>query len=202
MPRRLVLASLVAMLIVVPSAAHARTSIRVGIGDQNVSMFGQSAFERAKFKRVRYLVPWNVMDDAQQPARGASLRQARPHAGMQLLLHVSTDDSGSRAHGDPRSRRIGGRSGASSATSGPWACATSAPGTKPTTPASRPGTALPAPALFFREMYRTVRWHCRTCGVVALDVLDQVWVERYMASFYRRLSSTYRRRATIVGIHN
>jgi hypothetical protein len=69
--------------------------------------------------------------------------------------------------------------------------------------ASQPTWDSPSSAaLFFREMYRTVRWHCRTCGVVALDVLDQVWVERYMASFYRRLSSTYRRRATIVGIHN
>jgi hypothetical protein len=33
-------------------------------------------------------------------------------------------------------------------------------------------------------------------------VLDQVGVESYMRSFYRKLSPTYRRRATLVGIHN
>ena len=69
--------------------------------------------------------------------------------------------------------------------------------------ASQPTWDTPShAALFFREMYRAVKGHCRSCGVVALDVLDQTGVERYMRSFYRRLSSTYRRRATIVGIHN
>jgi hypothetical protein len=57
-------------------------------------------------------------------------------------------------------------------------------------------------ALFFRELYRAVKPRCSTCGVVALDVLDQTGVERYMQAFYRRLSPTYRRRATLVGIHN
>jgi hypothetical protein len=46
-------------------------------------------------------------------------------------------------------------------------------------------------ALFFREMYRAVKPRCPTCGVVALDVLDQTGVERYMQSFYRPLSPTY-----------
>jgi hypothetical protein len=202
MPRRLVLASLVAMLIVVPSAAHARTSIRVGIGDQNVSMFGQSAFERAKFKRVRYLVPWNVMDDAQQRlAARAYVKRART-AGMQLLLHVSTDDYRIKRARRPSvttyRRQIGRIVSYFRALGvrdfGTWDEANNA---------SQPTWDSPSSAaLFFREMYRAVRRHCRTCGVVALDVLDQVGVERYMASFYRRLSSTYRRRATIVGIHN
>ena len=43
---------------------------------------------------------------------------------------------------------------------------------------------------------------CSSCGVVALDVLDQTGVEQYMKTFFRALSPTYRRRATIVGIHN
>jgi hypothetical protein len=43
---------------------------------------------------------------------------------------------------------------------------------------------------------------CPTCAVVALDVLDQVGVERYEQTFFRTLSPTYRRRATLVGIHN
>jgi hypothetical protein len=75
-----------------PCAAQARTSIRVGIGDQSAAMFDQSAFQPAKFERVRYLVPWNVMDDTQRRlAARAYVKRARV-AGMQVLLHVSTDD--------------------------------------------------------------------------------------------------------------
>ena len=51
-------------------------------------------------------------------------------------------------------------------------------------------------------MSRQVKDRCRSCAVVALDVLDQPGVDRYMRSFYRALSSTYRRRASLVGIHN
>jgi hypothetical protein len=69
--------------------------------------------------------------------------------------------------------------------------------------ASQPTYRSPTRAAdFFREMYRMVKGRCRSCGVVALDVLDQTGVERYMKSFFGHLSSTYRRRATIVGIHN
>jgi hypothetical protein len=55
---------------------------------------------------------------------------------------------------------------------------------------------------FFKEMYRAVKPKCKICGIVALDVLDQRGVEKYMRSFYRRLGKTYTRRATVVGIHN
>src|SRR5436190_511750 len=69
--------------------------------------------------------------------------------------------------------------------------------------ASQPTYRSPTRAAdFFREMYRLVKGRCRSCAVVALDVLDQAGVDRYMRSFFRHLSSTYRRRATVVGIHN
>ena len=73
MPRRLpllVLAALAAGLIVLPGAAQARTGVRVGIGDQQAAMFDQPAFQRAKFRRVRYFIAWNAMDNA--PARLAA----------------------------------------------------------------------------------------------------------------------------------
>ena len=56
MPRRLLflLAVLAACLVLVPAAAQARTAVRVGIGDQSAAMFDNSAFQRAKLKRVRY----------------------------------------------------------------------------------------------------------------------------------------------------
>src|SRR5215212_3734951 len=61
---RQLLGLLTLLLVLVPaSTASARVAIRVGIGDQNVSIFDQSAFQRAKFERVRYIVPWNAMDN-------------------------------------------------------------------------------------------------------------------------------------------
>jgi hypothetical protein len=69
--------------------------------------------------------------------------------------------------------------------------------------ASQPTYRSPTRAAdFFVEAYRAIKPRCSFCNVVALDVLDQVGVERYMRSFYRHLSSTYRRRAAVVGIHN
>jgi hypothetical protein len=202
MPRRLTLVSLVATLVLVPSAAQARTGIRVGIGDQSDAMFDQSAFQRAKFERVRYLVPWNVLDDTpRRLAARAYVKRARV-AGMQVLLHVSTDDyriKKARLPSVATYRRQVGRivryfRALGVRDFGTWDEANHA---------SQPTYRSPShAALFFREMYRAVRRDCRACGVIALDVLDQVGVERYMASFYRRLSPTYRRRATLVGIHN
>jgi hypothetical protein len=89
--RRLVLLPLLAALLV-PAAAHARIPIRVGIGDQGTAMFDQPAFQRAKFARTRYFVPWNAMDNPAQLALARNyVLTARAH-GFQVLLHVSTDD--------------------------------------------------------------------------------------------------------------
>jgi hypothetical protein len=51
-------------------------------------------------------------------------------------------------------------------------------------------------------MYTAVKTRCKSCAVVGLDVLDQAGVDRYIKSFYARLSSTWRKRLTIVGIHD
>jgi hypothetical protein len=196
------LALIAAVVLASASTASARIPIRVGIGDQSAAMFDQPAFQRAKFARVRYLVPWNVMDNtAARATAGAYVQRARA-AGMQVLIHVTTDDYRIRRARLPSVatyrrqvrrivvyfRALGVRE------FGAWDEANHA--SQPTW--DSPNHA----ALFFREMYRAVKGRCRTCGVIALDVLDQRGVERYMDRFYRRLSPTFRRRATIVGIHN
>lgn len=201
LPALLLVALLTALA--APRPAHAeRIPIRVGIGDQSITMFDQPAFQRAKFKRVRYFVPWNIMDNpGQLTAATQYVKTARAH-GFQVLVHVSTDDytikkahlpsvSAYKAKVGPMVkyfRDLGVRD------FGAWNEANHA---------SQPTYRSPTRAAdFFREMYRMVKGHCRSCGVVALDVLDQTGVERYMKSFFHHLSATYRRRATIVGIHN
>jgi hypothetical protein len=184
------------------ASAAARTPIRVGIGDQSIAMFDQSAFRRAQFEHVRFLVAWNVMDDAPQRLAARAYVQRARADHMRVLLHVSTDDyriKKARLPSVATYRRQVGRivryfRALGVREFGSWNEANHA---------SQPTYDSPSrAALFFREMYRAVKGHCRTCAVVGLDVLDQVGVESYMRSFYRRLSATYRRRATVVGIHN
>jgi hypothetical protein len=184
------------------ATAAARTPIRVGIGDQNIAMFDQSAFRRAQFEHVRFLVAWNVMDDAPQRLAARAYVQRARADHMRVLLHISTDDyriKKARLPSVATYRRQVGRivryfRALGVREFGSWNEANHA---------SQPTYDSPSrAALFFREMYRAVKGHCRTCAVVGLDVLDQVGVESYMRSFYRRLSATYRRRATVVGVHN
>ena len=202
--RRAVLLTLL-FVVAIPASASARNPIRVGIGDQQIAMFDHPDFQRAKFRRVRYIVAWNVMDNpGQRLAARAYVQRARA-AGMQILLHVSTDDYTIKRARLPSTatyrrqvrRIVSYFRGLGVRDFGVWDEANHA---------SQPTWDSPShAALFFRDMYRAVKGppaRCRSCGVVALDVLDQTGVERYMRSFYRRLSPTFRRRATIVGIHN
>jgi hypothetical protein len=183
-------------------AAHARVPIRVGMGDQHVEMFDHPAFQRAKLKRVRYVVPWNAMDNSalRLAARAYVLRAAL--SGISVLIHVSTDDTrikkahlpSAAAYRSKVGRLVRYLRGLGVREFGTWNEANHA---------SQPTYRSPARAAdFFRELYRMVKGSCGTCAVIALDVLDQTGVERYMRSFYAHLSATYRRRATLVGIHN
>src|SRR3954469_17189308 len=202
MPRSLALLTTLVVLALAPAAAQARTDIRVGIGDQQVAMFDNAAFQRAKFKRVRYFIAWNAMDDARQRLAARAYVLAARAQGISVLIHVSTDDTRiKKAHlpsvGAYRSkvgRLVRYFRGLGVREFGAW---------NEVNHASQPTYRSPTRAAdFFREMYRLVKGRCRSCAVVALDVLDQAGVDRYMRSFFRHLSSTYRRRATVVGIHN
>jgi len=189
-------------LALAPGAAEARTNIRVGIGDQQAAMFDSPLFQRAKFKRVRYFVPWNVMDRSDQLSwADAYVRRAR-QSRIKVFLHVSTDDLRIKKGKLPSTsaykskvgrmvrhfRKLGVRE------FGAW---------NEINHASQPTYRSPRRAAsYFKVMYQLVKRRCKSCTVMGLDVLDQRGVERYMRSFYRALGRTYRRRLTTVGIHN
>lgn len=191
------------LLLVLPAAAGAaRIPIRVGIGDQQPSMFDQSAFQRAEFKRVRYFIAFNAMDDTGRRLAARAFVQRARRDGFQVLLHISSDNLEIKRATLPSVAQYRAKVGRlvryfralGVREFGTWNEANHA---------SQPTWRSPARAAqFFREMYRLVKVLCPTCAVVALDVLDQVGVERYEQSFFRALSPTYRRRASIVGLHN
>ena len=194
--------ALVAALAIGPPAAQAKVGVRVGIGDQQASMFDQPLFRARKFKIVRYFVAWDVMRDEDQRLAARRYVQRARQDGIDVLLHISSNDlrikrgrlpSVSEFRSQvrrlvPYFRKLGVRE------FGAW---------NEVNHASQPTYRSPTRAAdFFVETYRAVKPRCSFCTVVALDVLDQAGVERYMRSWYRHLSSTYRRRVTVVGIHN
>jgi hypothetical protein len=192
-----ILLAIALMAIMAAPADAARYSVRVGIGDQNTAMFDHPGFRALKVKRVRYFIPWNAMRVAHEKARAeAYVRRARS-AGVSVLLHISSDDlrrkkaklpSTTRYRRDvtrlvKHFRRLGVRE---------WGARNEA------NHDSQPTWKSPSRAAW---EFKTVRRACKGCTVVALDVLDQRGVERYMKRFYKALGS-YRRYARIVGIHN
>jgi hypothetical protein len=188
-----------------PAPAAAAPDIRVGVGDQSIAMFDHAEFKELDLRQVRYFVPWNVMGETEQRHRmRAYVKKARSE-GMRPLIHVSTttfDEKKAPRPSVARYRKDVGRLVRYLRGLGVRDFGTFNEANHKTQPTwDSPNHA----ALFFQEMYRAVHERCstRSCRVVALDVLDQPGVERYIRRFYDRLRSrTWQRRAKFVGIHN
>jgi hypothetical protein len=201
--RSSVLTGVILALVLAPATpAAARSSVRVGLADQSPAMFASPYFQQLHVKRTRYFVPADVMRDRTERAKARAFVIAARRAGVSTLLHISTADlrskrgklvSTTRYHRDVGRivayfRKLGVRD------FGAW----NEVNHKTQETWDHPGHA----ASYFKSMYRAVRKRCRSCAVVGLDILDQTGVERYIRSFYRRLSPTWRKRLTVVGIHN
>jgi hypothetical protein len=196
------LAAAVAVALMPASPAAARSSIRVGIADQSPAMFDAPAFQRLHVKRTRYFVASDVMQDATERAKARAFVLAARSHGVSTLVHISTTDLRSKRGkvvSTTAYRRNAGRivsyfrklgvrdfgawNEVNHSTQETW---------------NHIGNAVS----YFKSMYSAVKRRCRSCAVVGLDVLDQAGVDRYMRSFYGRLSPTWRKRLKVVGIHN
>ncbi len=188
-------------LIAVPTAS-AKTSIRVGIGDQSPLMFQSSAFQDLNIKRTRYFVPADIMQDRDERLKARRFVKAARKAKVSTLLHISTSDLRAKRGKRPSTRTYRRNIGRIVAyfrklgvrDFGAWNEVNHK--TQPTW--NHIGHAVS----YFKSMYRTVKKRCKSCKVVGLDILDQAGSERYITSFYKRLSSTWRKRLKTVGIHN
>jgi len=201
--RRTILISLLALMTLVPaSPAVARSAIRVGVADQSPAMFDSPYFQQLKVKRTRYFVPSDVMQDASERARARAFVLAARRNGVSTLLHISTTDLREKRGpvvSTTKYRRDVGRIVAyfrklGVRDFGAWNEANH----KTQETWNRVGNAVS----YFKSMYSAVKRRCPTCAVVGLDMLDQVGSDRYIRSFYARLSRTWRTRLKVVGIHN
>ena len=194
--RKTILLSLIALL-AIPAVADARYSTRVGIGDQQAAMFDHPGFKALKIKRVRYFIPWNAMTNRDQRLTARRYVQAARRNKVSVFMHISSDNLTRKQAKLPKTttyrrqvtrlvkyfRKLGVRE---------WGSRNEANHDSQATYKSPRRAAYE---------FKTVRRACRGCTVVGLDVLDQRGATRYMQRFYKALGS-YRRYATVVGIHN
>ncbi len=191
-----------------PAPADARSPIRVGVGDQSPAMFSSPQWRALNVKRTRYFAPADVMQDVPERLRARAYVIAARAAGVSTLLHLSTADlrpkQGRLVSTGEYSRNVGRIvayfRNLGVRDFGAW----NEVNHKTQETWDSPGH----PASYFQSMYRAVKLGsgppaaCRSCSVVGLDLLDQAGVDRYVRSVYARLSATWRKRLTIVGIHN
>lgn len=202
LPLTLLAAALLTLALTAVPASAKRSSTKVAVGDQSVQMFGDPAWQRLKLKRTRYFVAWNVRKDPDRLRQVTEYVETARRHGVSVLLHVSTDDFELKKAKLPSVRQYRKEikwlvpyfreRGVKDF--GVWNEANHA---------SQPTYKNPKRAAdFFKEMYREVNRKCKSCKIVALDVLDQGGVDKYMKRWYRSLSKTWRNRARVVGIHN
>lgn len=190
---------LAALALFAPAPAEARSSVAVAIGDQNEATLAHPLFRQLRVRRTRYFIRWDAWYRRAERDRADRFVLAARRAGIRPLMHVSTSNfAPRRGHlPTPRQYRIAvGRLVYRYARAGvrEWGVWNEA------NHVSQPTYRSPRRAAqYFTVLYRLCRGYCR---IVALDLLDQRGVERYIAGFYRSLSPGWRRRARIVGLHN
>ena len=196
--RILPLLTLVALL-VPGAAAHARTQVAVGLGDQSAAMFTNTDFLRLKVKKARYFVRWDAMRHADARAQVDAWVATARAAHVRPLIHVSTNNLAPKKAKLPASstyrrdvgslvrhlKRLGVRD------FGTW------------NEANHKSQPTYRSASRAASYYRLMRSACGSkCTVVALDVLDQRGVEGYIGRFFSALPRGYRSRKLVIGIHN
>jgi hypothetical protein len=201
--RATILVSLLTLLAVAPaSPAGARSAIRVGLADQSPAIFDAPLVQQLKIRRTRYFVASDVMQDSAERARARAFVVAARRAGVSPFVHISTTDLRSkrgRVVSTTSYRRNVGRMVAyfrrlGVREFGAWNEANHA--------SQETWNRVGHAASYFKSMWSAVHRRCPSCSVVGLDLLDQAGVDRYIRSFYARLTSRWRKRLKVVGIHN
>lgn len=198
MIRRLTLLLPILGLLAIPAAASAKVNVAVGVGDQSPKMFDDPNWQSLGLKKTRYFIEWNA---ASQPGEladaDAFVKAARAH-GVKVLMHISTDDINSSPRRPlPSVGKYKTEVGKLIARYKPqgvtdWGAWNEA------NHKSQPTARNPKRAAQF---YVAMKRMCKGCKIVALDVLDQAGVEKYIASWLKAAGRSGKT-AKVIGIHN
>ena len=192
------LTALLSAFLLTSGTAQAKINIAVGIGDQSPAMFDSPAYKALKLKKTRYFIPWNAIRDPRQLGLADAFVTAARRANVKVLMHISTDNFNLKKAKLPSVRSYKKDVGAlvrrykkrGVREWGVWNEANHA---------SQPTYRSPKRAAQF---FVTMRSICSGCTIVALDLLDQKGVDRYIKTWYRSVPASKRKFAKIVGIHN
>ena len=199
MNRRLLPTLIVAVaLLAVPAGAVAKINVAVGIGDQSAKMFDDANWKALNMKKTRYFIEWNAIDQPGELTKADDFVSAARREGVKVLMHISTDDINSiPRRALPSVAAYKSKVGALIRRYKPqgvtdWGVWNEA------NHKSQPTTNNPTRAAQF---YKTMKGMCSGCKIVALDVLDQAGVEKYIARWLKAAGPSGRT-AKIIGIHN
>jgi hypothetical protein len=195
----LIASGLLMLLLALPTAAQARTNVRVSIADQHEAMFDAPAWKALKLRTTRYFIRWDAIRHPQHIAWAESyVRKARANR-VSVLMHISTNNLTPKRAKLPsvrtyrrdvgrlvrHFRKLGVREW------GVWNEANHK---------TQPTWRSPSRAASY---FKTMRRLCRGCRIVGLDILDQAGATRYIQRFYRAVGRSYARRyLKYVGVHN
>jgi hypothetical protein len=197
--RRLPLLLPVLGLLALPGVASAaKINVAVGIGDQSPKMFDDANWKSLNLKKTRYFIEWNAVDHPGELENADKFVDAARERGVKVLMHISTENINAVpptrlptvAEYKAKVGQLIKRYKPRGVTEwGAWNEANHK---------SQPTAKNPKRAAQF---YVALKGMCRGCKIVALDVLDQAGVERYIASWLKAAGAAGRT-AKIIGIHN
>src|SRR5918997_1757576 len=201
MQRRLLpLAALAALCASLAVAVPAQANFRVGMADQFGSMYDNPLFQALKVKRVRYLVPWDWYKHKGQNAEVIGYMARAQQARADVLVHF-TARRGCYNNGRYSKRKVCRAPSVSKykyafkrlrrehsfvRTIGVW---------NEGNHSSQPVARNPKRAA---QYFLAARRLCRSCKLVAADVLDTKNMTSWVASFKRFAKG----KARIWGLHN
>jgi hypothetical protein len=195
-----VILPIAALLAVLVAAPAAQSKARVGLSEQSPAVFDQANWSKLKLKRVRYVLPWDYAKHSFNQAEVTAFMNAARAKRQEVLVTFSAT----------RGCFVNNRYRKSKACRAPSAKAYSTavknfrkqfPYTKVFTPwnevnhISQPTYKKPKLAARY---YKAMKAACRSCTVIAADLLDSSDVKSYLRKFQRATKSKGR----IWGLHN
>ena len=192
--RKGLLVTLVALSLLGVAPAAAPGAVTLGIGDQKTDMFGDPRFQWLGLKHARLVVPWYVANSGPEADRkyvGRWLRAARGQ-GVQPLVGFGHGFVGWTRTYLPSVREY---TAAVKAFRRRWPWVRQFIVWNEANHCSQPTCKKPQRAAAY---YDALRRACRTCTIVAADILDQPNMNRWLRQFRRAAKE----KPKLLGLHN
>jgi hypothetical protein len=198
MHRRLL--PLVALILGATFAAPAQANFAVGIADQHAAMFDNKNFQALNVKRIRYLVAYDWYKVGWQKSEVDAFMKRSQAAGADVLVHF-TARRGCYNNGKYSKRKVCRAPSVSAYKSSFKRFQKTYPWVK-TYGAWNEGNHVSQPVFNnpkrAAQYFLAARSLCRSCKIVAADVLDQ----KNMSSWVTRFKRYAKGKARIWGLHN